>query len=288
MIRVGVLVLTIVTLCDSRVVAQPGPGETALYAMHSDGSSTWKLIPIKDYPSFCSPEISPDGLKVAADGWRAGENSVQAHILIVDLNDGNVKDLGIGCMPSWSADGAWIACSRYGQGVFLKSVEGTEEKLIDPAGWSIQWSSDGREVAYVRGNQIIVRNLSTDASRDVFPPQNLPYQQIAHNMTWSPDSKRICFLGYRADRKVELATVSVAGDDPQLQICGEATTILPDIGWHPDGSRIVVPDNKGRLRVFDPNGKSAPTELTGQPEGRANSGMSWSRDGKLLVFVSAK
>lgn len=39
---------------------------------------------------------------------------------------------------------------------------------------------------------------------------------------------------------------------------------------------------------FDPDGEDPPKPLAGQPTDRHNSGMSWSKDGKMLVFESCK
>ena len=87
--------------------------------------------------------------------------------------------------------------------------------------------------------------------------------------------------------------MSVDGDDPQLQVVCDGSNFNPDIGWHPQTGRIAVPKRrlnskqKGQIYVINPNDKDPYLDiLPGQPDDRNNGGLSWSRDGKLFVFVS--
>jgi hypothetical protein len=81
------------------------------------------VIAIPDYPQMYSPEISPDGKWIAVDGWKHGQNNLAAHLLVASLETDEVRDLGIGCIPHWSADSRRIAYSKYGQGVFIRDFE---------------------------------------------------------------------------------------------------------------------------------------------------------------------
>lgn len=282
-----------------------GPGATfaedadfapKIYATRADGSPAWELATVKDYPHAYSPELSPDGTRVALDGWKEGQNGSDAHILVVNLNDGAVEDLGRGAMPSWSADGTWIAYSNYApnHGVYIRQVEGGMEELIEADGWGIQWSPDGKRLAYVRGGNLIVYDLAKKSKHAVFPEdQPLPYQQIYWNCGWSPDSKRVCFKGRRRSAVVrgrrlaahdEIAIVTVDGD-PQLKVSCDAADAAEDVAWHPGGTRIVIP-KAGQLYELNPNTDGPPRLLPGLPADRTNAGMCWSRDGEILVFMS--
>ena len=274
--------------------ASRGP-QIEIYAMNADGTNARKVAAIPNFPIINSPEISPDGKWVAVDGWNSDQNTQDAHNLIVNLETGRVKDLGIGCMPTWSVDGKWIAYSKYQPegGVFIREVDGDDVRLIDQNGWGIQWSPDGFKLAFTRDGNIIVYDFIADLAREIFPPDEQPYSYIYWNCKWSPDSKRICFKGRRPDKSVDIAIVSATGGSPKLRVVCEGQDYNEDIGWHPGGSRVTIPrqampGQPGQIYEFDPDKEKPPVLLAGQPADRNNAGMCWSRDGKAFYFVSYK
>jgi Tol biopolymer transport system component len=275
----------VVTLAGSAAAQSP---PTVMFVTDADTGEIHQTITLLQYPRIFSPEISPDGNRVGVDGWGRNQRSVEAHVLIVNLDDGEVTDLGPGCMPSWSADGQWVACCRYGQGVFILSVDGTRERLIDGSGWAPQWSPDGTRLAYVRGGNLVIYDLAAEEGRELFAEGVSPYRNISHNCKWSPDSERICFLGYRTNGTPEFAIVTVTGDDPQLNARCAADEYNPDIAWHPEGDLVLIPrrGRPGQIYAFDPDGTDPPTRYPKQPGDRSNGGMCFSRDGRLLIFMS--
>ena len=72
-----------------------------------------------------------------------------------------------------------------------------------------------------------------------------------------------------------------------LEVLCDGADFLPDIGWHPDGSRITLPGRDGQIYVLDAVGGQQPQLFPGQPADRHNSGNCWTPDGKSLIFVSA-
>ena len=282
---------------DAKVEDQAAPQGPVyeIYAMNAGGTGARRVASIPGYPIINSPEISPDGKWVAVDGWKADKNLHDAHLLFVHIETGKVRDLGIGAMPTWSADGRWIAYSKYGPegGVFIREVDGDNQRLIDPDGWGIQWSPDGYKLAYTHGGNILVYDFIADTLKEIFPPGDEPYNSIYWNCKWSPDSKRICFKGRRHDKTIDIAIVSVVGDAPKLRVCCDGTEYNEDIGWHPDGARITLPrvatsSQPSQIYEFNPDKNDPPKLLVGQPADRNNSGMCWSRDGKTLYFISQK
>ena len=254
-----------------------------------EGERVRKVGSVPGYATICSPELSPDQKWIAVDGWKAGQTNTDAHILLVHAETGETRDLGLGCMPSWSSDGEHIVCSRYGQGIWVQSIDGKESHLIDRQGWGAQWSPDGASVAYSVQGQLVILDGANSTTRDIFP-KNGPYSYIYWNCTWSPDSRKVCFKGRRGDGTVEFAIVTVEGDDPQLQACADAKDYNEDIAWHPDGKSIVIPRaareaepaRLDRFQLSDPT-KSEP--VPGLPRDRHNNGMCWSRDGKKLYYI---
>jgi TolB protein len=262
--------------------------ESCINAITSDGSKTYELMTVEEFGAIGSPDLSPDGKKVAFDGWKTGQRTSDAHVLIADLETGDIRDLGPGAMPTWSPEGSLIAFSQYNGGVWIRSVNGTDSKQIDPKGWGIQWSPDGRKLAYPIGGQLMIYDVLADKKKEVFPAGGMPYRHLYWNCNWSSDSKKIAIKALKSENNYELAIITVEGDKPEVHVCGSANDLAEDIAWHPDGTRLVVPNHKGRLMVFKPEGNEPPQELQGQPTDRSNVAATWSRDGKLLVFFSRK
>ena len=253
-----------------------------------------KAITFPGFGFVCSPEISPDNKWVAADGWERNQTNSDAHVLVASLETDEIRDLGIGCMPNWSADGKKIAYCRYGEGVFIRSFEdgSDEEKLIDPSGWAIQFSADGLHVAYVRRNDLIIRNVATGEQRAVFAAGNNPYRYIEHNIEWSPDSSKIVFRGHRTNGEIDIATISTAANGPDLTVCCNGADVAPDFTWQPDGRKFLFPRQiAGQLsQIYEVTAEKnqQPIRYAFQPEDRSNSGLDWSRDGKVFSFMSDK
>ena len=265
---------------------------TELHVQTSGGGR--RVIVVRDYISVASPEISPDNKWIAVDASSRTAPQGGSHLLFFSLETDEIRDLGVGCMPNWSADGRRIAYCKYGQGVFIRDFEGNgaDEELIDRQGWAIQFSTDGLHIAYVKRGNIMIQNLATGEKRSVFANGTSPYRSIEHNMEWSPDSRRICFRGHRSGGAVDIGIITATGDDPKLHVCCDGKLALPDFAWHPDGKRFMFPQNlagqKCQIYEVDPDSdaKSAPVRYPEQPKDQNNSGLCWSSDGKLFTYVS--
>lgn len=79
-----------------------------IMALDADGTNLRTVVAIPNYSIINSPEVSPDGEWIGVDGWKHGQVLTDAHLLLVHLKIGIVSDLGIGAMPTWSADGRWM------------------------------------------------------------------------------------------------------------------------------------------------------------------------------------
>ncbi len=271
---------------------------TSIYAMDSDGKNVREVISLEDYPSVGSPDVSPDGKRLAFDGWRKDQKTGDAQLFIVDIETGQIQHVGPGAMPTWSADGKYLAYSSYKpHGVFIRSADGVATKLIDAAGWGIQWSPDGQKLAYVVGGDFVIYDILTDKKRTVQPNPAKPYTYIYYNSDWSPDSKKLCFRGRRPDGGYDTAIIDVSGENsnstsgekPKLTVCFDATKgYSNEFAWHPDGDRILLFQhvNPPQLAEFKPEADVTTTLVEGQPKDRANVAITWSLDGKTLYFMS--
>jgi len=272
----------------------PTSTHAEVWAMDSNGQNARRVADAPGFPIINSPEISPDGRVVAVDGWRANESFMAARLLVIDIESGDVDDLGVGAMPNWSPDGSWIAFCKYSNqpGVYVRSLDGQTERHIDPLGWGIQWSPDGWKVAYTRGDRFVVHDFVSARSREIVPVE-WDYTRIYWNPTWSPDSKEVCFKARHKQGHDEFAIVSVGSDAATIRRRISADGFNEDIAWHPDGTRILIPKAAadgvpGQIYAYDPNKADALSPLVGQPKDRHNGGMCWSRDGKTLFFISRK
>ena len=292
--RRNVLVALLISamLLSSRLAIGQQPPEIELYAMNSDGTNARRIAAVPGFPIINSPEPSPDGKWVAVDGWNHQQSLTDARLLIINVHTGIVRDLGLGAMPTWSPDGKWFGYSKYSPdaGLFVQALDGSAERIIDRRGWAIQLAPDGLKAAYSRGGNIVVYDFIGDTKREIFNPNKLRYRHIYHNMEWSPDSQRICFHGTRADGSEEISIASVTGE-PGLVVRCDGKDYIPDIAWHPEGSRVLLarhikPDQPGQIDEFDPQTFEPPKSLAGQPTDRNNQGLGWSWDGKTLYFVS--
>lgn len=262
----------------------------------TNDDDTTKMIGIPGYAIVCSPEISPNSKWIAVDGWKAGQSNVTAHIFIVHVDTKEVRDLGIGCIPNWSADGRKIALSKYGRGVFVRNFEGAaaEEISIDPQGWAIQFSPDGLKTAYVKqGCNLVVHEMKTGKKKVVFPEGESPYRYIEHNFTWSPNSDRLVFKGYRANGVIDIGIVSANGEKPNLRIRCDGKNVQSDFAWLSDGKRLMFPylEPGGQFvqtYFLDPEGDDLPVRYPRQPEDRHSGGLCWSRDGKTFAYMSKR
>ena len=110
-----------------------------------------------------SPKWSADRTKIAFD--TTSTSTVDAHVMVVDADGTNRIDLGLGCLPSFSPDGEFVAFSSPNFGVGIMNVDGTNRRLIDASGWSGQWSPDGQWIAYTLGGNIAIYDVETGGRR---------------------------------------------------------------------------------------------------------------------------
>ena len=101
---------------------------------------------------------------------------------------------------------------------------------------------------------------------------------------FSPDGKRIVFVGYRTG-KAEIYTMNANGSNEQ-QLTTNSDNYSPS--WSPDGARIVFSSLRaGTNDIFVMNADgSNVTALTSDPG--AEGSAVWSPDGKQIAYVSPK
>ncbi len=295
--------LLLSSLTNSPVVngdEKPEPKPTRLMIINADGSDLHEIFHSDDFPSLGSPAFSPDGKQIAMDGWKSqnGENFSNAHILVVNSDGTNFRDLGDGAMPSWSADAKQVTFSRYRpqSGVWKMNIDGSNQELIENGGWGAQWSPDGKLIAFsdfgLGEANLKIYDIEDDTFRYVFAFNESPYSQYFWNMCWSPDSKSLCFKGKTKKGSFEIATANIDQGIKSWKVHYSDLKKQPgeDVSWHPDGKQILCtlqfPEFKSRkIFIFNPLTEEKPKVVPGQDYDESPGSACWSPDGKKLIFT---
>jgi Tol biopolymer transport system component len=163
---------------------EAGYRESELFLMNSDGSNVRQLT---DRPGpDVDPAWSPDGSRIAWWGQDPQTESSQTRpnrIFMLDVQSGEVTELGEGADPVWSPDGQRIA--------FILQ-EQPEEDTFRAAPNADIWVMDIETGARSQ--------LTEDSHADLWP-------------VWSPDGERLAFVSERDNANGEVYVMSADGDD---------------------------------------------------------------------------
>jgi Tol biopolymer transport system component len=245
--------------------------------------------PTSGYTHVGSPAWSPDGKQIAYD--QSSGSTTQSRIMIVSADGGKPIDIGFGSMPTFSADGKRIAFSAAGQGVGFMNIDGSDRQPVDRSGWGMQWSPDGKTLAYSKDGNIYLWDVSKKATQPLMAgTAATKYDYVYWNMGWSRDSQRIAFKGrLRASGQDEGAIISLAQPDLVTVLPG-TSHIGAGFSWSDDERYVLVsmhtPAVHGpMIHRIATDGTKLPELLTTQPLERKNVSAVWSPDGKSIAFT---
>jgi TolB protein len=250
--------------------------------------------------------FSPDGKSVvytmAGSLWRQALDSDEAF----ELTHGPGYDL----QPDWSSDGKWIVFVRYDKDAMelwrLEIATGRQQALTSSGVVHLEprFSPDGQRLAFVSTQDsghfnLFIADIDAQGLGNVQPAvepratqlDRYYYSSFDHaiNPSWSPDGKRLFFVGNPdvAWGTGDIWSVSSTDPDDRRRVLAEETTwdARPEVS--PDGRRLLYSSYQGRqwhqLWLTTPDGKS-PLPLTFGEFDRRRA--RWSPNGERMLYVS--
>ena len=251
----------------------PRDGDWDVFTMGADGGNQQRVggnpYDYNDPESnnlWFKPALSPYGNRIAFAGYRGGDYE----IFVMDAASGDLKQLTQNSRhviePVWSPDGARIAFTRSGEGIFVMDADGGNQTRLQ-GGDSPVWLPDGARIA-LRGNlgnssEIFV--VDTDGNNSL----NLTNDHYWDDSpAWSPDGSQIAFRTVR-DGSFEIFVMDADGNN-SLNLTNDPGADGPP-AWSTDGTRIAftrhdssAATGDGEIFVMDADGSNIQQLAEGQ------------------------
>jgi Tol biopolymer transport system component len=275
-------------------------------------------------PITREPALSPDGSRIAfVKGENFKERLLNSKEIWVASIDGTaarlvyrLRDESPGAEvrgPIWSPDGKMLAFltrmpQRTYSRVLVLPVPDAGGPAPEPAAFDLQVGPNGTEnllAGWTRDNRIGIL-FPTEERTAIYtiPAAGGSAVQLTPKAgiepAWTPDGKRIYFLGFHGGDKIGLEVVPAEGGAVERVPLGGGYSehrwgINGDLSVSPDGQLICFPGAETRERVISlgiftlPIRGKLPTRLTTHGNGATGGdGFSvWSPDGTSIAFIRA-
>ena len=205
--------------------------------------------------------------------------------------------------PAISPDSERIAfCSeRDGPGsLYVMGLTGESVKRLTDFGFDPAWSPDGKQIVFSDRDGQDPWSRVTPGRLWVVPSSGGETRQITHEgdavqPRWSPGGRRIAFWGLKegsGQRDIWTIPADATGEPVPLAVTSDPTMDWNPV-WSPDGRSLYFASERGgsmnlwRVGIDESSGRPR-----GEPEpvttpSRTSGSISFSRDGRLLMFVSS-
>ena len=270
--------------CPARAEEKKSIGLPAIVTMDRDGSNVALLAKLPGMRWHGSPSWSHDGKKVAFDATPGSWGKCRIYVVGAEgPSKGKIEDLGWGNCPFWSPDDKKIVFHMVtpSGGIWVMNADGTDRKRLAWGGRP-RWSPDGKNI--VVWDLRIVDAKSGESTKLL---EDTYYE--SDGGTWSPDSKRLTFVGMRgAEHELCIVNADGAKDSLRVLFRGNLGHQIPS--WSPDGKQIVfwLKDASGvrQLYTIDPGAPTDAVLLDNEKGGVWNGDPEWSPDSRKIVYSS--
>jgi len=197
------------------------------------------------------PAFSPDGKHIAFA--REGIREEESGIFVSEIAGGRQIQLTKNRhdrSPTWSPDGNRIVFSRWNEDhcqIFTVPSEGGAEQRIDtgnavPRRSELDWSPDGKSIAFTGGDAIHLVNLQTSAVRPLTNPGPTGEDRAP---SFSAEGKRVMFVRSRGSGfPEEIKTIPRDGGEETL-LTSVAAEVVGTPRWSADGKSVIFSSNFG-------------------------------------------
>ena len=141
--------------------------------------------------------------------------------------------------PAWSPDGREIAFLRAGQGVFITSVLGGQERKVGGSGTIVGWTPDG--------HSLLVRDRTANTSFGIFridldTGKRLQLTQAPsgigdYTFSSSPDGRTLAFVRYGRPGVADIYSMPLAGGDARRLTNWNSS--ISGVAWTADGRHLL-------------------------------------------------
>lgn len=267
--RISVSIMLIFVLIPSYAILAEASGKIVfvgegshICTMNPDGTNIRHLT--EEPGNYMYPKWSPDSTKIA---YLHGKLINQAYALQLWMinADGSLpellydRDVGLGG-PSWSPNGDEIAFPVNGE-TFIMDLDTRKTRPL-VMGYAPVWSPDGKAIAYeprLNTDELLLidpgtgRKWSIDHTREGVDVRHKHWSPVS----WSPDSKRIAFMGIeRGGQFLSIYVMNSDGSGLKKEYSGATYPI-----WSPDGKQIMFGTNRG-IEVMDIDGRKSDVVYT--------------------------
>jgi Tol biopolymer transport system component/DNA-binding winged helix-turn-helix (wHTH) protein len=266
---------------------------SSLWELNRDGSGLHPLLPgWNESPQECCGNWTPDGKYFLFESFRAGRNNIWVLPVHAHWFGGHAEPVQLTNGP---LDFTQPVPSRDGKRIFTLGVQprgelvrydgktGFVPYLGGMSAIGLAFSPDGQWVAYISvPDRALWRSKVDGSERLQLTNTSVMWAALPR---WSPDGKRIVFMGRKINTSWRAYLVSPSGGAPRDMIPGSDAGFDPF--WSPDGESIVLSlHNAGvtprGISILDLKTEKA----SGVPGAENLFSPRWSPDGKYIAAIT--